>query len=315
MAHGLISNEVLLAKIETTYGTDPTPAANTDAVLCRGAVQFGFDRLRMAERPAVRASLGKLQQIYGGSLRAVRVECEVKGSGTAGTAPEIGPLLQACGLAETVVEDTSVTYAPTSSSQKSVTLYFFAFGRVRHIISGVRGNMSLRVAAGDLLMASFDLIGIPGTITDQTQPTPTYQSTVPVAIRGLSTTIGGVSGLVIQNYELNLNNTIEVPDSVAGTEGYGNVTIVDRDPTIALTKHADLVATHNPWSDLTTPTARALASGTLGSTAGNKVTLTCSQMHYRNIEPNTSGGFRGENYVFGCHESSSQDDEFSLVFT
>ena len=43
----------------------------------------------------------------------VTFEVEMAGSGTAGTAPAFGPLLKACGNSETIVTDTSVTYAPS----------------------------------------------------------------------------------------------------------------------------------------------------------------------------------------------------------
>ncbi|MCK7495178.1 MAG: hypothetical protein MZW92_31855 [Comamonadaceae bacterium] len=39
-------------------------------------------------------------------------DVEIKGSGAAGTAPELGVLLKGCGFGETVVAVTSVTYAP-----------------------------------------------------------------------------------------------------------------------------------------------------------------------------------------------------------
>ena len=314
MAHGPISNEVLLAKIESTYGTDSTPVAGTNAMLMRNFQIVPFERLRMFDREAVRASLGTLQHIYGGSLGACRFDAEIKGSGAAGTAPEIGPLLRACGLGETIVGGTSVTYAPVSTALESVSIYAFEFGRVRHIFTGCRGNVSIRFRVGEACMASFELIGKRGTVTDQTQPTPTISTTVPQAVKGLATTIGGVSGLVVQEYELNLNNQVEVPGNLNDSEGYGNVTIVKRDPTISLLKHSELVATLNPYTDLTAGTARALASGTLGSTAGNRVALTCAQMHYRGLELGDAEGFRNRRLTFGCHEAAA-DSDLSLAYT
>ena len=62
---------------------------------------------------------------------------ELAGSGTAGTAPRYGALLQACGLSETIVASTSVTYAPVSSAFSSATIYFNNDG-IRHILTGCR---------------------------------------------------------------------------------------------------------------------------------------------------------------------------------
>ena len=82
-----ISNEVILAKTETTYGTDPTPVVASNSILIRNP-NLSSEGLRMNERAAIRASLGQLQDVFGGTLARLTFECEVKGSGAAGTAPE-----------------------------------------------------------------------------------------------------------------------------------------------------------------------------------------------------------------------------------
>lgn len=318
MSHGLIKRELIQAEIEITYGTDPTPAA-TDVVLVRN-IAHTADRLRMARRGAIRTSLGELQHIYGGSLEAISFECEVKGSGTAGTAPEIDALLRACGLKVATVASTSNTYSPTSTSLESCTIHYYAAAagantQVRHILTGCRGNVEFVYTTGDILLARFSMVGTRSTPTDQTLPTPTYDATVPQAVKGLSTTIGGVANLVIQGYTLNLNNEIIVPDNLNDTEGYGQIMIAGRDPTLELTRHNELVATIAPWADIIAGTARAFVSGTLGSTAGNRIALNAGQMHYRGIAPSDDSGIRAATYSFGLHETSTVDTEFTLVFT
>lgn len=318
MSHGLIKRELVQAEIELTYGTDPTPAA-TDTILVRN-VSHQPDRLRMVRRGAIRTSLGELQHIYGGSLEAISFECEVKGSGTAGTPPEIDALLRACGLKVANVPATSDTYSPTSTTLESCTIHYYeaaagANSQVRHILTGCRGNLELVYTAGDILLARFTMVGKRSTPTDQTLPTPTYDSTVPVAVKGLSTTIGGVANLVIQNYTLNLNNEIIVPDNLNDTEGFGQILIAGRDPTLDITRHNELVATIAPWADIIAGTARAFVSGTLGGTAGNRIALAAGQMHYRNIAQVDDSGVRGATYSFGLHETGTVDTEFTLAFT
>jgi hypothetical protein len=51
----------------------------------------------MVQRPAIRGYIGDLQDIYGGQLAKLTMDVELKGSGTAGTAPELGVL--PCALA------------------------------------------------------------------------------------------------------------------------------------------------------------------------------------------------------------------------
>lgn len=315
MAYGLIRNEVLLAKIEGTYATDSVPVAGSNAVLVQGAPDFGFDRLRMIDRPSIKGTLGPYQSVYGGAMKAVRFDVELKGSGAAGTAPEIGPLLRACGLGETVVASTSVTYAPVSTGFESVTLYFFEFGRVRHILLGCRGNLSISWNAGEMATCSFEMIGRVGTVTDQTQPSPTFNSTVPKGVLGLDARVGAVADLVVQGFTFETGNQIEVPDDVNDAEGYGNVLLTDRDPTMTFQRHAELVATIDPWNDIRNSTARAVVSGALGATAGNIINFNAPQAHYRDIAPGESENVRTEDFTFGLHESGSGDDQFSIAFT
>jgi len=319
MSHGLIKRELILAKIETNYGEDSAPVG-TDTVLVRN-ITHQPDRLRMVQRGAIRTSLGEMQHIYGGMLQSVTFECEVKGSGTAGTAPEIDALLRACGLDGTTVASTSNTYAPTSSDLESCTIHYYeaaagSTSQVRHILLGCRGNVEFTWTAGDILLARFTMLGRrSGNPTDQTLPTPTYDSTVPQAVKGLASTIGGVSDLVVQNYTLNLGNEIIVPDDLNDTDGYGEIIIAGRDPTLVVNRHTELVATLAPWADLAVGTARAFVSGTLGGTAGNRIALTCGQMHYRGITQIDDSGVRANGFTFGLHETSTIDTEFSLAFT
>ncbi len=317
MGHGPISQEVLLAKTETTYNTDPTPTVGTNAILIR-RVDARLDRLRMIDRGAVRASLGTLQQIYAGALRAISFEAEVKGSGAAGTVPELDPLLKACGMGATIVASTSVTYAPASTSISSCTLWWYESvggANVLHKMTGCRGTCALTFKAGDIVVARFDMVGKPTTVTDVSTPSPTYSSVVPIGIRNLSTTLNAVANLVIQNFSLSLNNSIDVPDSVIDTNGFGNIVITKRDVQLMLQKHAEPVATIDSFAHLTAGTAIAFASGTLGSTAGNRLALNCGQMHVRDIAPGEDANMRVRTLTCGAHETSTADTEFTLVFT
>lgn len=318
MGHGTIKRELLIAKVEAIYGTDAAPTG-ADAILVE-SVSYTADRLRMVRRPSIHASLGEFQQIYGGSLGGLTFTCEVKGSGAAGTAPEVGPFLRACGLKETIAAGASVSYQPTSTDIESCTIHYYeaaagGASQVRHILLGCRGNVEFTWQAGDLLRANFTFVGRRSNPSDEVVPAPTFDLTTPVAIRAMATTVGGVAGLIIQRYALNLNNQIEVPDSVNDADGYGEISLNGRDPALDLGRHNELVATIAPWADMTSDTTRAFATGTLGATAGNRVALTAGQIAYRNIQPGEDAGFRTASYPFGLAESAAGNDEFVLSFT
>jgi len=316
MGHGLIKREHVRAKIEVTYGTDPTPAA-ADSILIRN-ITHAPDRLRMVRRGAIRSSLGELQQIYGGMLQGISFECEVKGSGSLGVAPEVGVLLRACGLIETINAGVSVVYTPRSTGVESCTLHYFEAGdgstsSVRHILVGSRGNVEFMYEAGDILLGRFNFVGKrTANPTDQVATAPTYDTTVPVAIKGMASTIGGVT-TVVAGYTLNLNNEIVIPPNLNDVEGFGEVTIGARDPTLELRRHNELVATIAPWADMTAGTVRAFASGNLGP-AANRVTLAAALGVHRNVTQGEADGMRTNTTLFGLAESATFNDDFTLTF-
>lgn len=310
------SNDVILVKTEVSYNTDPTPTAGSNAVLVQN-LGFQTEGLRMNERPAVRANIGQLQNIFGGQLARVTFEVEVKGSGTAGTAPEVGPLLEACGMGETVVASTSVTYKPISSSHDSVTIYWYEGGRKLHKLTGARGTMSVRCEAGGLAVLVFEFVGHYTDPTDQSQPAPTYNSTTPKAALNMAISLGGVTAAIARSWEVSLNNTIVMPPSLAAADGYGEVQISQRDVAGSLVIDAELDSVIDVDDQLSAGTGITFQSGTLGSTAGNRFALNSSSngLYFRDKGFGDADGIRIRTMTFGIKESASGNDEISLVFT
>jgi hypothetical protein len=115
----LTRKRLLLAEIEGTYGSDPSPTG-TDAVLVRD-LNITPVQSESVNRDLVRPYLGASEQL----LANVRVECtfsvELAGSGAAGTAPRYGSILKACGFAETAVSP-AVTGTATAGALNSITL-------------------------------------------------------------------------------------------------------------------------------------------------------------------------------------------------
>jgi hypothetical protein len=308
-----LSNEVLLAKTESSYGTDPTPTAADNAILVRN-VSMRSEGLRMNDRAAVRAGLGKLQAIYGGQLKRITFECEVKGSGTAGTAPEIGPLLEACGLEETVVASTSVTYNPENGTHESCTIYWYEGGRKLHILTGCRGTMSLRIQAGGLVLASFEFVGHYTQATDQSQPTPTYNTTAPRAAIGMAVAINGVTAITAQSLEWTLNNTISMRESLSAADGYAEILLGDRDIRGVLTLESELDSALDLDALQIAGTKFATTSGTLGS-AGNilAVTTPSSSTYVVDADPGEATGIRTRTVNMAIDDAVSSN--FAIAFT
>lgn len=310
------SNDVILAKIEVTYNTDPTPVVGTDSVLVQN-LSFASEGLRMNDRPAVRANIGQLQRGFGGQLARLSFEVEIKGSGTAGTAPEVGPLLRACGMGETIVAVTSVTYKPISTGHESITFYWFEGGRKRHIITGARGNVSVRLAAGGIAVLAFEFVGHVSVPTDQTQPVPVYNSQVPKAALSMAISLGGVTTMIAREWSLDLGNQIIMPPSVAAADGYGQVQIAGRDVGGQIVLDAELASVIDVDTQLTGGTGITFLSGTLGGTAGNRFAVTgaTNGLYWVDRQPGDQDGIRTRTMPFKIVESATGNDEVSWAYT
>lgn len=311
----LINRAGILAKIETTYNTDPTPVAGTDAVLVQ-ALSWSHEGARMNERPATRPGLGKLQHVFGGTLVALEFECELKGAGVAYSAsvrPEIDVLLRACGFGATVVTtggSESVTYNPVSTGHESITIYHFEDGK-RRIVTGCRGNVEFTMETGGIGKAKFRFVGHEATPTDVALPTFTFDTTVPPAIKGGAFAIGGYSA-IISALNFNPNNALAMPPNFSATDGFAEIRITGRDVSGSFDPEDVLVATKNFIADWKAGTTGALATGTIGGTQYNRYSVSMPVVYYREVAPGDRDGIRTLDLAFGAAESTG-DDEISLI--
>ena len=304
----LIKRELVLVEIESTYGTDPTPVG-TDAVLVEN-VSWSHAGARMAERNPIKSTLGKEQSIYAGTLMEMSFDIEIKGSGTAGTAPEIGKLLRACGMGETIVASTSVTYAPISTAMESITVYFYEDGS-RYILTGGRGTVSFAMATGEVGKASVTITGHIASPTDVALATPSYNSTVPSAMISVPFSAGGYSA-VINSLSLDIGNEIATPGDISAADGYSEIIITDRDPSGSFDPEQTLIATADFIGDWKAGTSLNITTGAIGATGGNIYTLTAPTSFYREVSPSDRDGLRTMDITFGC---AGDDAAFSLAFT
>lgn len=308
----LINREVVQAKIEVTYGTDAVPVAGTDDILVEN-ISWSNEGLRMTARPAVRASLGELQHIYGGTLRGISFDVELKGAGGAvDVPPESGPLLRACGFGETINAVVDVTYEPVSSAFESITIYYFQDG-IRYNLLGCVGNVSFNLETGMPGKMSFNFVGHLVAPTDVALIAPTYDIVVPAPLLSVPFTIGAFSA-IINALTFDMGNTIsQVPD-IAASDGYGEIRLTKRDVNGSYDPEAELVAADDPEADLRNGATLALATGVVGSSIGNRYQITMPLVTYRDQSPGDREGVRTYEIPFGAAENTG-DDEVKIVFT
>lgn len=307
----LIKRSVLLAKKESTYNNDPAPVAATDAIQVEN-LSWAFTGQKMTPQQDVNPSLGKLKDIYGGTLIDVTFDMLVKGSGAAGTAPEIGVPFQASSMLETIDPGVDVTYTTASSLLASCTLYYYEDGKL-FIITGCRGTQASSLVAGEPGKVSFALTGHFVSETDVSLVSPTLDATVPPVVLNAGFVIGGYAA-VISALNWDLGVSIETPSSINSSDGYGEVTITGRDTTGTIDPEAVLKATNNFIDDWQTNTAMAMSTSNIGGTAGNIYDVSFAEVSYTDVAGGDRGGIKTNELAWKSARGTGEQD-ITWVFT
>ncbi len=184
-----IDDKVVLAKIETTYGTDATPAAATDAIDLARTATCNFLEADFIDRGLLRGGLGASPQLVAGIRSRVNLECEAAGAGAAGTAPPYGTLLRMAGLAQAITAGTKVDYTPITTGYEAGSLYFH-LSNIRQKLLGSRGGWSFTFNANDLPRFTFDFLGLFADPATVTPPDPTLTAwQTPLEVNEDNTTV------------------------------------------------------------------------------------------------------------------------------
>lgn len=293
----------LLAKIETTYGTDATPtgAANAMQVL---DVTFTPLEGQEESRELIRPYMGHQGVILTGIHQMIEFGVEIAGAGGAGDVPGYGALLRACGFAETVTAATDVVYEPISEDFEAVTLYYLLDG-VRHIMLGCRGNVTMDFTSKKIPRFRFRVTGLLGTVADQAMPATTFTgfaTPVPVSKANTSFTLHGYAGAT-ESVSFDLGNQVE-PRLLINHE---SIQITDRRATGSAVMEATLLATKN-WQAIAlghTDGALALVHGTA---AGNLVEVDSAAVQIGRYSESTSQGILHNTLPMMLKADAGDDD-------
>ncbi|WP_316171039.1 phage tail tube protein [Bradyrhizobium sp. SZCCHNRI1058] len=269
--------QVLLAKIETTYGTDPTLTGALNAILAKNVSISPMDGSDVS-RDLVTPYFGNQPSIPADLHVSLNFDTELAGSGTAGTAPAWGPLLRACGCAEVLVASTSVTYTPITDNIESVYFKFWVGGTL-HAIKGARGSAKLTLNAQGIPMISWTFMGLWVAPDEVSAAVPTLTAfKKPRIVNNANTpafTVNSVS-LVMRNFTLDLANQVE-PRMLVGSE---SVLITDHREQIDFTCEAVPVSILDPYG-LANAQTTVPVSLVHGTTAGNIVSLSAPTAQFK----------------------------------
>ena len=302
----------ILAKAESSYGSDPTPTGSANYVQ---VIDLNIEPIVSDEvsRDLIRPYMGNYEVIPANTRVNVTFDVEMAGSGSAGTAPKYGAILKACGLSETVVSSTSVTYAPVTTPSDSVTL-FVNYDGIRHKVTGARGTFSLNCEVNNIPRISFTLTGIFNAPTDTALPTVTVSNQAsPLIFKNGSTSNFAIFGFAaaLQSWNLDFNNEVIYRELVGGTK---EVLITDRRPSGTAVIESPALSAHNFFTDYT-GTSTGTNTWLHGTVAGNKVTVSCPQTDLGQPTYEESDGITMLSLPFMATPTASANNEFSLVYT
>jgi len=301
----------ILAKAESSYGSDPTPTGSANYVQ---VIDLNIEPVVSDEvsRDLIRPYMGNYEVIPANTRVNVTFDVEMSGSGSAGTAPKYGAILKACALSETVVSSTSVTYAPVTTPSDSVTL-FVNYDGVRHKVTGARGTFSMSCEVNAIPRISFSLTGIFNAPTDTALPTVTVSNQAsPLIFKNGSTSSFAIFGFAaaLQSWSLDFNNEVIYRELVGGTK---EVLITDRRPSGTVVVEAVALSAHNFFTDYT-GTSTGTNTWLHGTVAGNKVTVSCPQTDLGQPTYEESDGVTMLSLPFYATPTASANNEFSLVY-
>lgn len=305
----LTRKRVILAKIETTYGTDPTPTGAANAILVRN-LNVTPQSSQLVGRDVIRPYLGNFEQLEASTHVELDFEVEAAGAGAAGTAPAYAPLLRACGLAETLTASVKAEYKPVSTGFESVTIYFNVDG-VLHKITGARGDVELSITSAQIPVFKFKFVGIYNAPTDTALPTVSYTGfQMPLVANTTNTPTFSFFSVspVMQALSFQLGNAIDYRTLI----GSQYVQLTDRKSAGQVTFEANTIATKD-W--FTTALANGLGALSLvhGTTAGNKVALSSNTVDLIQPTYTDNNGVQMIQTGYVLVPTTAGNDEFTLT--
>lgn len=208
-------------KAETTAGTNETLANSNFHLAENVQVTLEGDEI---DRVGNLGSLDQMAKVTGGIMATMTFTTEIKGGGDTSTAPVDLDLWKASGFA-TSDSAYSYTMSQDSTPTDTVTIEYFADG-LKYILAGAVGTCDLVLEAGNIGKINWTFEGLMRTTpADGTNPTPSYNTTVPPVCQAVATfTVATETDFgITRSITLDMGNEITRRRSMTGTlaKAYG----------------------------------------------------------------------------------------------
>ena len=317
---GSIQNTVILAKVETTSGTDAAPTNTSDAVLIRVSGLTAKIDQKMATRDIVRGAFGAPDMLPYTRRGSITFSVELQSSGALGTAPQWGDLLIGCGFSETVTASARVDYLPASASLKTLTIWAYINGKLEKF-AYCAGTFSLSFKVGEIPTANFTFTGLVSSVAANAAPVPTISAWIrPQAVGSANTTkiklggthsagdLSGGTDYDFQEFTADIAN--DVQDLELATAE--TVAVYGRNPSAKLVADLGASAIVTQYTDMNAGTVKSIGL-VHGTSAGNKVLVYAPVGVITGIDDSVQGNVILNSLDFTLQPTSAFNDELRIV--
>jgi hypothetical protein len=311
----LIRNQILLAKIETNKGVDAEPAVANAILTDLVDVSFDVQKITM---PEVRRSLAEAAERIGRKKAVFTIKAALKGSGTAGTPPEISALLQCCALKQTIDSTEgleNVNYKPVSAEadMKTATIYHYCDGRLVKAV-GCTGNYTISAPPGEVAIITFNVSGKLSFNGDAAMLTgESFQDVVAPVVESGGFVFGSFATAVVNDFSLESGNNIIDRLDINSVGGLKTSMVVSRNPTWSAAVEATTEAV-KAWFDNFEDRVKEQVSFLIGSVSGNKVEILLPQAVINDgLNLTNNNGIASFN-LSGQAVENTGDDNYTLTF-
>lgn len=303
------NKKIILAKVETTYGTDAAPVVGTDAmsVLNFSAVPAN---IRYIDRNQALPYFGNRGQINVGETMTMEFDIELSGAGAVADVPGYGPILRGCAASQTITPTTGpVTYLPISGGEESLTFHYNWDG-LMHKMLGAFGSWELRFNEGQVPLLHCTFEGLYGGVTDASVGAPDLSAFQPARAMTKANTTFTIHGYAAPLASMvitqgNQNEYKNRPNSESmhyvGRSSSGQVTIE-----LPLVAVKDFIGI-----------CRSGATGVIalahGTQAGNKVLFNAGQVQLTNPRYSEDSNMAMLSMDMNLRHTDAGDDEWSLA--
>lgn len=281
------ANSLLLIKLQPAAGTDAGPTGALNAILAQN-ISAKPVSAEFVKRKVLMPYKGNPGSVFTAAHSEVSFEVEIAGAGAAGTAPKYGPLLRGSAFSETITAGTSVVYAPISSSEECVTLWYWLDG-VLYKCTDAMGTVAFEYSAKNIPVMKFRFVGLCASVSDSALPAGVDYSGFkdPLAVNATNTptcTLHGIANKV-ESLSIDMSASLVYRNVIGGE----SITNTDREPAGSMMWELASIATKDWYASLKGGTLGTL-SLIHGTVAGNIVELAAPKVQVVDIDQGDSDG-------------------------